>query len=112
MITPATRRDGGFVINGSKGTISSGDYDDYVTVQVKECPEGRRVDAPALPAPRSNPVEYLIDCLENGREIEGPLSVGMSRVGQQIVDTAFESAKQKRVLPLLGEGGDGRRIRR
>ena len=94
----------GFVIKGSKGTISSGDYDDYVTVQVKECLEGRRVDAPAFPPPRSNPVNYLIDCLENEREIEGPLSVGISRVGQQIVDTAFESAKQKRVLPLTGEG--------
>lgn len=94
----------GFVIKGSKGTISSGDYDDYVTVQIKGCPEGRRVDAPALPRPRSNPVDYLIDCLENEREIEGPLSVGISRVGQQIVDTAFESAKQKRALPLTGEG--------
>ena len=93
----------GFIIKGTRGTISSGDYDDYVTVQLRECPEGRRVDAPTLPSPKSNPVEYLIDCLENEREIEGPLSVAMSLVGQQIVDTAFASAQQKRVMPLLGK---------
>ncbi|MAS97141.1 MAG: glucose-fructose oxidoreductase [Verrucomicrobiales bacterium] len=93
----------GFVIKGSEGTLSSYDYDHFVTLQDDSCPEGKRVDAPAPEKPNSNPVEYLIDCLENDRPIEGPLSLEISRIGQQIVDTAFESAKQGRALPLIGE---------
>mgnify|MGYP003632968611 CR=1 FL=1 len=91
----------GFVVKGSEGAIASGDYDDHVSVQTADCPEGKRVDAPELESPWSNPVEYLIDCVEQGRDVEGPLSVTMSRVGQQIVDTAFESARQGKVLPLF-----------
>jgi glucose-fructose oxidoreductase len=33
--------------------------------------------------------------------VEGPLSPEVSRIGQQIVDTAFASAEQKRALPLF-----------
>jgi len=91
----------GFVVRGSEGTISSWDYDDHVSVQTADAPEGERVEAPPLESPRSNPVEYVIDCLENGRPIEGPLSVEVSRIGQQIVDTAFESAKRGRALRLI-----------
>jgi len=93
----------GFVIRGSAGTISSYDYDDFITVQTPGWPEGERVEAPELFAPRSNPVEYFIDCLESGRPVEGPLSVETSRIGQQVVDTAFQSAEQGRALPLVGE---------
>ncbi|MEX2580826.1 MAG: Gfo/Idh/MocA family oxidoreductase [Verrucomicrobiales bacterium] len=92
----------GFVVKGVAGSVSSYDYDDFVTVQTAECPEGRRVEAPELAHPNSNPVAYVLDCLENDRPIEGPLSVEISRVGQQIVDTAIESAKQGRALPLVG----------
>ncbi len=92
----------GFVIRGTKGTISSYDYDDFVTVQTPGWPKGERVEAPELFAPRSNPVEYMIDCLEKGNPIEGPLSIETSRIGQQIVDTAFESARRKTTLPLIG----------
>jgi glucose-fructose oxidoreductase len=42
-----------------------------------------------------------LDCLANDRAVEGPLSPAVSRVGQQIVDTAFASAKEKRTLPLV-----------
>lgn len=92
----------GFVVKGTEGTISSYDYDEFITVQTAGWPNGERVEAPELFTPRSNPVEYVIDCLESGHPIEGPLSVEMSRIGQQIVDTAFESAKCGRALPLLG----------
>ncbi|MDF1858585.1 MAG: Gfo/Idh/MocA family oxidoreductase [Verrucomicrobiales bacterium] len=91
----------GFVVKGTEGTISSYDYDEFITVQTPGWPNGERVEAPELFTPRSNPVEYVIDCLESGRPIEGPLSVEMSRIGQQIVDTAFESAKCGRALPLI-----------
>lgn len=91
----------GFVIRGSEGTISSYDYDDFITVQTPGWPDGQRVEAPELFPPHSNPVEYVVDCLSSGRKIEGPLSVEMSRIGQQIVDTAFESAKCGKSLPLI-----------
>lgn len=91
----------GFVIKGSEGTISSYDYDEFITVQTADFPDGKRVEAPDLEAPSRNPVEYMLDCLERGKEIEGPLSVETSRIGQQIVDTAFESAKSGKSLPLL-----------
>jgi glucose-fructose oxidoreductase len=55
-----------------------------------------------IEAPNQNPVQYLVHCLEQGLPIEGPLSPSMSRIGQQIVDTAALSAREKRTLPLIG----------
>lgn len=92
----------GFVVKGSEGTISSYDYEEFITVQTSSWPEGERVEAPELFAPNSNPVEYFLDCLEKDRPVEGPLSVEVSRIGQQIVDTAFASAKEGKALALLG----------
>ena len=92
----------GFVVKGTEGTISSYDYEAFVTVQDSTSPEGRPVEAPALRSPQRNPVEYVLDCIERDVPIKGPLSVDISRIGQQIADTAFESAKQGRALPLLG----------
>jgi glucose-fructose oxidoreductase len=40
--------------------------------------------------------------LESGEPISGPVSVEISRIGQQIVDTAYRSAQEKRTLALLG----------
>lgn len=93
----------GFVVKGTKGTISSYDYDEFVTVQTAECPEGEPVEATELGGARANPIAYLVDCLSNDLPIEGPLSPAVSRIGQQIIDTAFESAKQGRALALLGD---------
>ena len=58
--------------------------------------------ADPLAAPNRNPIEHFIDHLENGTDLIGPLSLEISRIGQQIVDTAFQSAQQKRALPLVG----------
>ena len=54
---------------------------------------------PVVP-PNQNPVQYLIDCLHHDRPIEGPLSVDISRIGQQIVDCAVASAGEKRAVPF------------
>ena len=51
--------------------------------------------------PFQNPVQYVIHCLENDLPIEGPLAPEICRIGQQIVDTAFQSAQTGRCLPLL-----------
>lgn len=90
----------GFVIVGSAGTISSYDYATTIRLQSSDCPEGRDIDVDLIAAPFQNPIQYFVHCLEHGQPIEGPLSPSLSRIGQQIVDTAFHSAKEKRTLQL------------
>ena len=91
----------GFNIVGTEGTIANYDYAATVRVQTREHPEGIEIDAPPLTAPHANPVQYFLHCLESGSPIEGPLSLEISRIGQQISDTAYLSAQEKRTLPLL-----------
>jgi len=91
----------GFVLKGTKGTISNYDYAPTITVQTARHPEGKVMAVDKLKKPQQNPVQYFLHCLEHEEAIEGPLDVKVSRIGQQIVDTAAESAKQKRPLELL-----------
>ena len=91
----------GFVIVGSRGTITSYDYESSVRVQTAAHPEGRDIPVDDLPFEGSNPIAYFIDRLEKGLAPDGPLGVEIARKGQQIVDTAFASAKEKRALPLI-----------
>ncbi len=91
----------GFVIKGDAGTIGSYDYESTVRVQTRDTPEGFSLQVDAIAAPRQNPVQYLIDCLERGAPIKGPLSPAIARIGQQIVDTAWHSAQEKRTLELI-----------
>jgi predicted dehydrogenase len=91
----------GFVIVGTEGTISSYDYEPTLRMQTRDHLQGINVHVDPLDAPNQNPIQYLIHCLENDLPIEGPLSTHISRIGQQIVDTAFQSAKEKRTLPLM-----------
>jgi len=90
----------GFVILGTEGSLSSYDYDDYVTVQTRRRPKPRTVAAPAPKAPNQNPVQYLLHCLENDEPLEGPVSLPISRIGQEIVDAAVKSAQLKRTVKL------------
>lgn len=90
----------GFVIAGSEGTISSYDYDEFVTVQTRRKPVAHRVAAPAPKAPHQDPVQYLLHCLERERPLEGPVSIRISRIGQEIVDAAVRSARLKRTVAL------------
>ncbi|QDU64644.1 Glucose--fructose oxidoreductase precursor [Planctomycetes bacterium Pan216] len=92
----------GFVLVGTDGTISSFDKEATIRVQTADHPEGREVAVDSLETPHQNPVQYLIDCLERDVPVEGPLSPELSRIGQQIVDTAVRSAEEGRVLPLMG----------
>lgn len=91
----------GFVIKGTKGTISSYDYEDTVMVQTQDCLAGEEVSVDRLERPFSDPVAYFLHCLENQQPVEGPLSPSICRIGQQIVDTAYQSAQKKRTLPLI-----------
>lgn len=91
----------GFVVRGTAGTISSYDYESTLRIQTAKHPEG--VDHPVdeLPEGERNGVEYTIKNLENNTPVDGPLAPHISRIGQQIVDTAIQSAQQKRTLPLV-----------
>ena len=91
----------GFVIKGSAGTLSSYDLESTVRLQTGDRPEGFDVPSDELRAPHGKPVDYFLHCLATESPIEGPLSVEMSRIGQQIVDTAYRSAEEKKTLPLL-----------
>ncbi|HLX63811.1 MAG TPA: Gfo/Idh/MocA family oxidoreductase [Planctomycetota bacterium] len=91
----------GFVVVGTEGTASAGDYDKNVRVQTRKKPEGYDVPCDALRFPCQNPVQYVLDCLEKNKPIVGPLSPEFSRIGQQIVDSAVLSAKEKRTVKLL-----------
>jgi glucose-fructose oxidoreductase len=91
----------GFVLVGTDGTISSYDYADSIRIQTREQPQGFALPVDQLRPPAQNPIQCMVHCIENGLAPPGPLSPEISRIGQQIVDTAFASAQQKRTLPLL-----------
>lgn len=91
----------GFVLVGTEGTIASYDYEETVSLQTRAEPAVSAVPVDTLEAPRRNPIEYVLHCLENGEPIEGPLDPKLSRIGQQIVDTAILSAREKRTVGLL-----------
>jgi glucose-fructose oxidoreductase len=91
----------GFVIVGDCGTISSYDYEPSIRLQTKSRPEGEDLSVDILSAPHRNPIEHLIHHLETGEALLGPLTPAMSRVGQQIVDAAIASAREKRPVKLV-----------
>ncbi len=92
----------GFVICGSDGTLACHDYEPFVHVQTREHPAVRSLPVDALCAPERNPVEYFLHCITTGTPLTGPLSPAISRIGQQIVDSAVLSAREKRTVALLG----------
>lgn len=90
----------GFIIAGTEGTISTYDYDNYITLQTRKNPKPHQLPAPAPKTPHQNPIQYLIHCLENRIPLEGPVSLEISRIGQQIVDAAVRSSKTKRTVRI------------
>ena len=91
----------GFVIVGSEGTISSYDYEPTIRVQTRARPAGETLPVDTLKPPYQNPVQYLIHCITAGEPISGPLAPEISRIGQQIVDSAVLSARERRTVTLL-----------
>ena len=91
----------GFVIVGTEGTVATYDYEPTVRLQTREKPEGEDVPVDVLKPSFQNPVQYVLHCIETGEAIKGPLSLAISRIGQQIVDSAVLSAAQKRTVALV-----------
>ncbi|MEK6247348.1 MAG: Gfo/Idh/MocA family oxidoreductase, partial [Planctomycetales bacterium] len=71
----------GFVVVGSRGTISSYDYDSTIRLQTTRCPQGEDIKVDELKPPYQNPIQYVIDCVEKKKSVAGPLSVEISRIG-------------------------------
>jgi predicted dehydrogenase len=91
----------GFVFVGSDGTIASPDYATHITVQTRLVPQQVAVPVDRMPEGRRNGIEYVLHCIANGEAIVGPLSPDTCLVAQRIVDTAAQSAREKRTLPLV-----------
>ncbi len=91
----------GFVFVGTDGTIQSRDYGDHVMVQTRARPEPHPIVADPLPVGRRNAIEYVLGCIDRDEPITGPLDPEVSLLGQRIVDTAAQSAREKRTLALI-----------
>ena len=91
----------GFVLKGADGTISSCDYEPTIRVQTRRNPAGENIPVDRLEAPWQNAIQYFAHCICNELPVEGPLSPGIARVGQQIVDSAVLSARLKRTVKLV-----------
>lgn len=91
----------GFVLKGEDGTLSSYDFEPTVRLQTRKSPQGKDVPVDKLKAPFRNPIEYFAWCIQSGTPVEGPLSPKISRIGQQIVDTAMLSARTGKTQRLL-----------
>ncbi len=91
----------GFVFSGTDGTIASRDYADQVTLQTRARPEPHPIPVDALVPGRRNAIEYVLGCIQRGEPLTGPLDPAVSLTGQRIVDTAIQSAREKRTLALV-----------
>jgi len=90
----------GFVLVGTAGTIASYDYEQTIRVQTAAHPEGEVIAVDEAKATMTNVIQHFLDVLENGSSLHGPLDPKICRVGQQIVDAAAQSAREKRTVPL------------
>lgn len=91
----------GFVIVGTEGTIAAYDYGARLSVQTRAQPEPTEWPVAELRPPFQNPIQYLLHVLEGGEFERGPLHPEIARIGQQIVDSAALSAREKRTVALL-----------
>jgi predicted dehydrogenase len=91
----------GFILVGTEGTIASWDYADQLMVQTRANPEPHPIAAEPLPAGERNAIEYVLGRIAGGKPLEGPLDPAVSLIGQRIVDTAAQSAREKRTLALV-----------
>ena len=91
----------GFVIAGSRGTIAAYDSARELRVQTMERAEGYDLPADGVNAPYHDPIQYMVDRLETAEPVSGPLSPEIARIGQQIVDSAVLSAREKRTVALV-----------
>lgn len=91
----------GFTFVGSDGTIASPDYAAHVTVQTRARPEPHQIAVDPLEEGARNAIEYVLQCIAAGEPCAGPLDPGLCLTAQRIVDTAVQSAAEKRTVALV-----------
>jgi len=91
----------GFVLKGEDGTISSYDYEPTIRVQTRAKPRARDIPVDRLRPPHHDPIAYFVHCIREGLPVEGPLAPAVARIGQQIVDSAMQSARLRRSVRLM-----------
>ncbi|HCM1552948.1 TPA: Gfo/Idh/MocA family oxidoreductase [Vibrio parahaemolyticus] len=88
----------GFIVVGTEGTIASFDYAEQVEVMLREGKQHLNIPVDDIQAPHQDFCQYLIHCLENDIEIEGPISTETSRIGQAIVTAAELSIEERKTI--------------
>jgi len=91
----------GFVVCGTAGTISSWDYDDQITVQTADAPEGETIPVDSIEPRNRNPIRNLIHHLDTGAPLDEPLTPELNRRSQRIVETARRSAARGEPVSLV-----------
>lgn len=91
----------GFVLVGTDGSISSYDYDAFVTLQTRRDTAHREVPVDTLPSGRRAVIEYMLARIKDGKPITGPLDPALCLVGQRMIDSAVLSAQTKRSVALV-----------
>ncbi|MFB6136422.1 MAG: Gfo/Idh/MocA family protein [Halobacteriaceae archaeon] len=91
----------GYELVGTEGTISTRERGVEIRVQTEDDPEGHAVEPEPLEPPSQNLIQYVIHCIENGQEPEGPTDPAFCREAQRIVDTAKASAEAGGPVDLL-----------
>src|SRR6185295_7827986 len=91
----------GFVLVGTDGSISTYDYDDFVTLQTRKHTAHTPVPVDKLPPGHRAPIEYMLARIEDGAPIAGPLDPALCLIGQRMIDSAVLSAETKRTVPLV-----------
>jgi predicted dehydrogenase len=91
----------GYVICGTQGTLTAYDYASEVRVQTAEHPEGFDVPVDEVHPPFQDPIQYMLHVMDGGEFERGPLHPEIARIGQQIMDSAALSAREKRTVSLV-----------
>ncbi|MCO6381798.1 Gfo/Idh/MocA family protein [Oceanicola sp. 502str15] len=90
----------GYTFIGSEGTLTSLDYANHVTLQTRAQPKVHAVPVQPLAEGERNPVEFMLSRLKSAGPIDGPLDPALCLTAQRIIDTAAQSAAEKRTLAL------------
>ncbi|MFC4986848.1 Gfo/Idh/MocA family protein [Saliphagus infecundisoli] len=98
-IQPTNKK--GYEIIGTEGAITNRTEGDVIRVSTAEEPEGYTVAADPLEPQYQDLAHYVIYCLENDVEPEGPLDPQFCREAHRIVETARRSADAGKRLDLV-----------
>ncbi|MFB6087201.1 MAG: Gfo/Idh/MocA family protein [Haloarculaceae archaeon] len=91
----------GYDIVGPEGAISTRERDAPIRVTTKEKAEGYAVEPDGLDDRYTNLVHYLLYCLENDAEPEGPCDPAFCREAHRIIETARRSDEADETLELV-----------